>query len=88
MVSHFFKVSLNALSIAIKESDEYLHKDLFLNYLNNRLNPNMNNLMAIDHASREWLDDHDMILPRHTEEFPRIANNYKSKHRFNKPWGD
>jgi hypothetical protein len=88
MVSHFFKIALNVLSLCIKESDEYHHKDLFLNHLNNRLNPSMNNLMAIDHASREWIDDHDMILPRHTEEFPRLASNYQSKHRNNKPWGD
>ena len=72
----------------IKESDEYLHKELFLSHLNNRLNPRMNNLVAIDFAMREWTDDHDMVLPRQTEEFPRLAQNYLEKKRINKPWGD
>jgi hypothetical protein len=47
----------------------------------------MNNSMAIDHANRDWIDDSDLVLPRHTEEFPRISNDYTSKNCKNKPWG-
>lgn len=50
-----------------------------LNHLNNRLNPNMNNVMAIDHANRDWIDDTDYLLPRIGTEFPRVANNYLNK---------
>ena len=39
----------------------------------------MNNLMAIDHAARDWHDDTDYMLPRMGQEFPRIASNYTSK---------
>ena len=48
----------------------------------------MNNLMSIDHATRDWIDDSDMVLPRHTEEFPRISTAYESKASKNRPWGD
>ena len=59
-----------------------------LDYCNNRLNPKMNNLMSIDFAIRDWIDDTDLILPRATEEFPRLANEYTQKRSVNKPWGD
>lgn len=58
-----------------------------LNHLDNRLNGNMNNLMAIDHAARDWLDDTDYLLPRLCTEFPRLSEDYKNKSSVNKPWG-
>jgi len=37
---------------------------------NNRLNPKMNNLMAIDYAAKDWIDDSDCIIGRYHQEFP------------------
>eukprot|EP00356_Strombidium_inclinatum_P009317 CAMPEP_0170494852 /NCGR_PEP_ID=MMETSP0208-20121228/14873_1 /TAXON_ID=197538 /ORGANISM="Strombidium inclinatum, Strain S3" /LENGTH=135 /DNA_ID=CAMNT_0010770959 /DNA_START=1642 /DNA_END=2049 /DNA_ORIENTATION=+ len=49
----------------------------------------MNNVMAIDHASRDLIDDTDYLLNRMTAEFPRVSSGYKDKCRKNaRPWGD
>ena len=40
----------------------------------------MNNLMAIDFAIRDWIDDTDYLVPRMSQEFPRLSSNYTSKH--------
>ena len=52
----------------------------------------MNNLMSIDHAIRDYIDDTDYLLPRVSMEFPRISSQYSSKHSFssenNKPWAN
>ena len=36
------------------------------NFLNNLLNPRMNNVEAIDYANKDWIDDSDYILARWT----------------------
>jgi hypothetical protein len=72
-----FKVLGNILSIIEKiYFDNFSRLDFGVDYLNNRLNPNMNNLMAIDFAVRDWIDDTDLILSRATEEFPRLSSEY------------
>ena len=49
----------------------------------------MNNLMAIDHAIRDYIDDTDSLLSRGSSEFPRFSKSYRSKQGIeNKPWGD
>jgi hypothetical protein len=35
-----------------------------MNYLDNRKNVNMNNIMSIDFAMRDWCDDTDYMLQR------------------------
>ena len=61
--------------------------DLGLAHLDNTKNANMNNLMAIDHAARDWLDDTDYLLPRMCAEFPRVSQAYLDKSSKAKPWG-
>ncbi len=51
-------------------------KRININWLDNRLNPMMNNLMSIDHATRDYIDDTDYLLPRMSMEFPRISSQY------------
>lgn len=46
---------------------------LGLTHLDNRKNNNMNNLMSIDFAIRDWIDDTDLLVPRISQEFPRIS---------------
>ena len=46
----------------------------------------MNNLMAIDHVTRDWIDDTDYMLSRKTTQFPCVSADYLSKSD-NKPWG-
>ena len=58
-----------------------------LDHLDNVKNANMNNLMAIDHASRDWLDDTDYLIPRNSAEFPRVSQKYLDKSSKEKPWG-
>ena len=55
--------------------------DFGLCHLNNKDNANMNNLVAIDHANRDWIDDTDYLLPRMCAEFPRLSTGYLSKKR-------
>jgi len=38
--------------------------DFGLNHLNNRNNKEMNNLMSIDFAMRDIVDDSDTLVPR------------------------
>jgi hypothetical protein len=69
------KICCNILSL-----NQKLHYDnqhgikLNINWLDNRLNPMMNNLMSIDHATRDYIDDTDYLLPRMSMEFPRISS--------------
>lgn len=54
--------------------------DNFLDYnppkdtLNNLLNPSMNNLGAIDYLNRDWTQDHDSLIPKYSQEFPRMSH--------------
>ena len=50
-----------------------------LKHLNNRLNPKMNNIMAIDYSGSDWQKDTDYVVPRQSMEFPRLANNFQTK---------
>ena len=82
------KMASNLLSVIMKLHFDNFHGTKWdLNYLDNRLNANMNNLMAIDHAARDWLDDTDYLLPRTCTEFPRLSEGYKTKSAAGKPWG-
>ena len=76
------------LSIIMKLHFDNFHGTKWhLDYLDNRINANLNNLMAIDHAARDWLDDTDYLLPRVCTEFPRLSEGYKAKNSPEKPWG-
>ena len=57
-----------------------------IDHLDNRLNGNMNNVIAIDHATRDWVDDTDYLLGRYQAEFPRLSAKYTDKTK-EKPWG-
>ena len=50
-----------------------------IEHLSNLKNADMNNLMKIDFAVRDWIDDTDSMIPRMGAEFPRISNQYKDK---------
>ena len=57
-------------------------------HLNNMINPSMNNLMSIDYTIKNLTSsDHDYILSRWSQEYPRMATNFKRKDSPNKPWG-
>ena len=77
------KMCCNILSLIMKMYFDNIHgTDFGIDHLNNRLNPDMNNVMAIDHANRDWIDDTDTLMNRMAMEFPRISQGYKSKHTF------
>ena len=64
-IQSFFKVALNILSLnQILHYDMMFGNDLGLNHLNNRNNKEMNNIMSIDFAMRDILDDSDTLVPR------------------------
>lgn len=64
----------NILSINQKLHYDNMHGIKWnINWLDNRINPMMNNLMSIDHATRDYIDDTDYLLPRMSMEFPRIS---------------
>ena len=51
----YFKIALNPMSLHQKLNiDNHQNLDLNLPHLNNRLNSDMNNLMSIDYAIRDW----------------------------------
>lgn len=64
-IQSFFKVALNILSLnQITHYDMMYGNDFGLNHLNNRNNKEMNNLMSIDFAMRDIVDDSDTLVPR------------------------
>ena len=70
--------------------DTHLGLNWGIDRLSNRKNAQMNDLMAIDHATRDWLDDTDLMLPRWTQEFPRLAENMTRRQTIKdsrNPWG-
>lgn len=36
----------------------------------------MNNATALDYVNKDLTDDSDMILPRWSQEYPKLATNY------------
>jgi len=57
-------------------------------YLNNLMNPNMNNVTALDYANESVTKDNDGVLCRHSMEYPRISHKYISKaDQADAPWG-
>lgn len=82
-----FKLIMNILSINQKLHFGDMHGTKWdFPHLDNRLNPNMNNVTSIDHVSRDLIDDTDYLLSRNTAEFPRISGVYTDKTK-EKPWG-
>lgn len=60
-----------------------------IDHLSNLKNDYMNNLISIDFAARDWIDDTDSMIPRMGAEFPRISDKYKNKSmKGEKPWGN
>ena len=86
------KLNLGGLTELISA---YLGRDSLYNtkigipHLDNRRNQNMNNLFSIDYAQRDYIEDFDGILPRYSQEFPRLSDGYKDRsQRKSRPWGD
>lgn len=67
--------------------DNFHHINWGMDYLDNRINPKMNNIMAIDHATRDWIDDTDYLLARKSTQYPCVSSKYTQKNE-QKPWGD
>ena len=56
--------------------------------LNNLFNPNMNNIEAIDYSNKSQQNDSDGVIPRWSQEFPRLRTSYKTKFdTLEAPWG-
>ena len=80
MIGIIFKLGMNPLSLEQKVSFDILFgTDWSIDYLSNIHNPEMNNVTAIDHATRDFIDDTDYLLNRMTAEFPRLSSGYKTK---------
>lgn len=58
--------------------------------LDNRKNEKMNDVLSIDYAVRDWVDDTDLIMSRYSQEFPRLSSGMhkRSFKNLNNPWGD
>jgi len=54
----------------------------------NNLFHDQNDIFAIDYANKDWTHDHDNLLPRKTQEYPKISKAYKNKRGAIKPWGE
>ena len=68
-------------------SESFLHLSPPADHLNNMFNPDMNNVMAIDYANKDITHDGDMILPRWSQEYPKLDASFKTKNSTKKPWG-
>ena len=76
----YLKIAFNVINFYHKSLFDNHHcKNLNIEHLNNLSNPSMNNLLAIDFAMRDYIDDTDLILPRICAEFPRISSDYTSR---------
>ena len=80
---HLIKLLTNILSFLIKVHCDAIQTgiDFKIKHLSNRLNDKMNNLMTIDYANRDHLDDTDYLLTRYCQEFPRQSTVFTSRHR-------
>ena len=48
----------------------------------------MNNLSSIDHAVKDWMHDHDHVLSKYCQEYPRSSLSYTRRtDRRSRPWG-
>jgi len=78
-VENFFKVVTNPVTLYCRLwSDSFTFYEP-VEHLSNLKNSSMNNLSAIDYANRDLTEDSDGVLPKWTEEYPRLASNYLSK---------
>lgn len=60
-----------------------------LDHLDNRLKEDMNNLNTIDQANKDHYADHDFLLSRYCQEYPRLALNQRLRTRSQvRPFGD
>ena len=83
------KYLVNPVSINNKVFFENcLHVRCPADYLDNIKNDKMNNVTSLDYANKDLCHDSDLILPRWSTEYPRIASNYQTKDSNNKPWGN
>jgi hypothetical protein len=74
------KIAANIVSVTVKMFfDSFTHFKPPSKHLNNMVNPDMNNVMAIDYANKDWINDSDMILARWTEEYPKLTSTFNSK---------
>jgi len=86
-VCAYVKLSTNFLSFFTSNMYQNYHDFLPpASHLDN-LKVDSNSLFAIDYANKDWTHDHDSILTRRSQEFPRFAGNFKSKLAKDKPWG-
>ena len=69
--------------------DNHSSKEFNISHIGNLKNEDKNNLMSLDFAMRDWIDDTDFMIPRTCIEFPRMSDGYKSfKSQEKRPWGD
>jgi hypothetical protein len=47
----------------------------------------MNNINQLDYLNKDWTSDHDSLITRYSQEFPRHSSNFKDKFSDPKPWG-
>jgi len=67
--------------------ENFLHLKPPGDYLDNIKNPNMNNITSIDYTVKDLTFDSDLVLPRWSQEYPKISSAYQSK-LDSKPWGN
>jgi hypothetical protein len=87
-LSVIFKHLINPINFGTKMGFENMsHLAFNMDHLSNLKNPDMNNVMGIDFAIRDWIDDSDYMLPRICEEFPKNSMAFTRKDG-QKPWGN
>jgi len=47
----------------------------------------MNNYESIDYQNKDWTHDHDSLIPKYSQEFPRESSNFNNRLLDPKPWG-
>ena len=78
----------NALNVIHTLSwTNFLDYDPHQDHSNNLKNEKMNNYDQIDYKNRDWTDDHDSMIPKYSQEFPRTSGAFKNRLHLSKPWG-
>jgi hypothetical protein len=67
--------------------DNFMDYDPHKDEITHLKNPLMNNLDQIDYCNKDWTDDHDSLIPKHSQEFPRLSASFNSRFDESKPWG-
>ena len=77
------KLASNPMSFSYKSFCDVLYSiDFQLKQFDCRLHQDKNNLLSTDFAIHDLMDDFDYLVPRWSQEYPRLMTSYTNRKMF------